>query len=579
MPASDKDTIYIDIDDEITGIIDKLRTSKGKVVALVLPKRATVFQSIVNMKLLKRAADAEKKNAVLITSEAGLLPLAGVAGIHVAKTLNSKPEIPLAPQGVSDAVEAIGEDGEAVEDIPPDPKQTVGDLAAKSGAKPPADGVETLMLDADDVAPEVDADAAKPGPKTFEPPKDAKKNKNKKLKVPNFERFRLLLILGAVVLILLIIGFIFANSALPKATITIKTDATNVDANLNLNLSTTATNLQSGSNTLPAKLVQQQKTSTANEVTTGQKNNGNKASGNITITNCNTSPETIPAGTGFSASGNTYISQSDVTVPASGGVRFTGACDNKGTASVTVIAQSGGSSYNIPGNQSYTIASNPGDTTAEGGEMSGGTDNIVQTVNQNDINNAKAKISTSDPTVEQSLVNQLQQEGYFAIKATYSPGTPNITTSANVGDVANSVTVTETITYTMFGVHRSDLNSVVDNNIDGQINTAKQSILDNGVDNAVITVNNASATSAQLAMSTQAVAGPQLNIATIKQQAEGQKTGEIQSSLQTNPDVKSVTVKLSPFWVTTVPKNTSRITVNVAKPTTTAKASTNANGT
>ncbi|HZL07920.1 MAG TPA: hypothetical protein VFC50_01875, partial [Candidatus Dormibacteraeota bacterium] len=83
MAAKDKDTIYIDIDDEITGIIDKLKVSEGKVVALVLPKRASVFQSIVNMKLLKRAADSDKKNLVLITTETGLLPLAGAAGVHV----------------------------------------------------------------------------------------------------------------------------------------------------------------------------------------------------------------------------------------------------------------------------------------------------------------------------------------------------------------------------------------------------------------------------------------------------------------------------------------------------------------
>src|SRR4051812_4475882 len=100
--AADKDTIYIDIDDEITGIIDKLQGSDSKVVALVLPKRATVFQSIVNMKLLKRAADSGNKNLVLITSEAGLLPLAGAAGIHVAKTLTSKPEIPAAPGQLGD---------------------------------------------------------------------------------------------------------------------------------------------------------------------------------------------------------------------------------------------------------------------------------------------------------------------------------------------------------------------------------------------------------------------------------------------------------------------------------------------
>src|SRR5476649_36152 len=97
MPDPAKDTIYIDIDDEITAIIDKLHGSKAKVVAMVLPKRASVFQSIVNMKLLKRAADSGKKNLVLITAEAGLLPLAGAAGVHVAKTLTSKPEIPSAP--------------------------------------------------------------------------------------------------------------------------------------------------------------------------------------------------------------------------------------------------------------------------------------------------------------------------------------------------------------------------------------------------------------------------------------------------------------------------------------------------
>ena len=52
-----KDVIYIDVDDEITTIIDKVRSSQSKILALVLPKRATTLQSIVNMKLLKRSAD------------------------------------------------------------------------------------------------------------------------------------------------------------------------------------------------------------------------------------------------------------------------------------------------------------------------------------------------------------------------------------------------------------------------------------------------------------------------------------------------------------------------------------------
>ena len=69
-----KDTIYIDIDDEITSIIDKIENASAKLVALVLPKRATMLQSSVNMKLLKKAADKAHKQLVLITSEASLLP-------------------------------------------------------------------------------------------------------------------------------------------------------------------------------------------------------------------------------------------------------------------------------------------------------------------------------------------------------------------------------------------------------------------------------------------------------------------------------------------------------------------------
>ena len=50
-----KDTIYVDKEDEITSVIDSVLSSKEKVVALVLPKKAEVFQSVINMKLLKKA--------------------------------------------------------------------------------------------------------------------------------------------------------------------------------------------------------------------------------------------------------------------------------------------------------------------------------------------------------------------------------------------------------------------------------------------------------------------------------------------------------------------------------------------
>src|ERR1700751_4777818 len=120
-PKPAKDVIYVDVDDEITSIIDKVENSEHKVVALVLPKRAATLQSIVNMKLLKRSADNADKNVVLITSEHALMPLAGAAGLHVARNLQSKPEVPEAPTGVTVGASKGGETEEAAE-LPGEPE-------------------------------------------------------------------------------------------------------------------------------------------------------------------------------------------------------------------------------------------------------------------------------------------------------------------------------------------------------------------------------------------------------------------------------------------------------------------------
>ncbi|HVX47862.1 MAG TPA: hypothetical protein VHA05_00700 [Candidatus Saccharimonadales bacterium] len=584
MAEPKKDTIYIDIDDEITGIIDKVRASKGKVTALVLPKRAGVFQSIVNMKLLKRAADEADKNLVLITSEAGLLPLAGAAGIHVAKTLSSKPEIPVAPTLEDAGEEAIDEAGNAQ----PITKETAGDQPVGQLAAPPTDnGVETLQLDDDELPEDEAADAAKPplAKKPVAPAaaaaksaKDKGKKGGKVSKIPNFGKFRKKLIFAGVILLLLIIGIIVAAIVLPKATINIKTDAQNVPVSLNLNLSTSQNELDTSSDTptLPAKLASVQKTYSQQVPSTGQKNNGNKATGSIMMTaqECGSSnpPSSVPAGTGVTANGNTYITQQTTTFSSSG--KFEHGCITvSANGSTPISAQAGGSSYNTGNGSTFSVAGHS-DVSATG-SASGGTDNVVQVVNQNDISNAKSKISTNDGTQKDFLVNQLKQDGYFAIKSTFSSGTPNMTQSAQVGDVANNVTVTETITYTMFGAKEKDLDTIVDNAVKNQVDISKQSILDRGLNQAAFGVNSSNGSSAQLTLQTTAEVGPDIDTNAIRQAALGKKPADVRSEVGNNPDVKSVDVNLSPFWVGSVPKKASKVTVKIAKPTTT-KSSNNA---
>jgi len=62
-------TFYIDIDEEITSIVDRLRKSTAKEIIIVVPKRAMLIQSVVNLKLLKKEADKMDKQVVIVTQD------------------------------------------------------------------------------------------------------------------------------------------------------------------------------------------------------------------------------------------------------------------------------------------------------------------------------------------------------------------------------------------------------------------------------------------------------------------------------------------------------------------------------
>jgi hypothetical protein len=89
-----KDIIYIDTDDEITDIIGRVKDSQEKIIALVPPKRIGALGSVVNLRLLKRAADSNNKRLVAITQDKQLIGLAAGVGLFVAENLQSQPVVP-----------------------------------------------------------------------------------------------------------------------------------------------------------------------------------------------------------------------------------------------------------------------------------------------------------------------------------------------------------------------------------------------------------------------------------------------------------------------------------------------------
>jgi len=376
--------------------------------------------------------------------------------------------------------------------------------------------------------------------------------------------------------IALITLWIFAFIILPKATVTISTDTSTINTNLNLTLDTTAKKLDTTNNTLPATAGSQQKTDTQQVPATGQQNNGAKASGTAVFYNCDKADrlfgqnQTIAAGSSISSNGKTYILQSSVTIPPSS-YKPDGTCKKDApSASVTIQALHGGADYNT-GNTTFSVSyANPGDGTASfsgAGSASGGTDDVVKIVSQGDIDGATTKLKATDTsTVKQQLTTGLQAKGLEAVISTFLAADPQITTSAHVGDAADTVTVTAVTTYTMLGVQKSDLTSLVEANVNKQLDKGKQVILDNGVANAKFSQQSpGSATNASVTMSTKSVAGPHLNIDQLKTQLAGMKSADIKQLIKQTPGVTDVQVKFSPLWVNTVPKKTAKVIIVLDK--------------
>ena len=544
--ADKKDTIYIDVDDEITTIIDKLSKSDSKIVALVLPKRATALQSIVNMKLLKRAADEAGKSPVLITSEKGLLPLAGATGMYVAKNLNSKPEVPPSP------------DEEVVDD-----EELQADMGSEADAKPVKRAAAAGVLAGAAAAGDDTIDMQQDSPVGASPAKAAKKAKpgGKNPKIPNFEKFRKKIFIVGGALVALIVFFVLATVVLPKATVVIETDTESIDASFAFTASPAATNVDESANVVPAKLVTEKKNEAATAPATGQKDVGTKASGTISVRNCeDTSPRTLPTGTVFAANGKNFTSNAALTV--SGG-QFSGGGSvcNSTSSSVGVTAATSGEAYNVAA-ATYTTGALSGNFTISGSAMSGGTTRVVKVVTEQDVATAKAKIDAKDDVSKKNLQQQLEDADFFVIGSSFAKTNESTTPTPGVDQEGNEVKVTYAADYTMIGINRDDLKKLIQNSLKDQIDTERQQVQDDGLEQATFTVKSTAENGDTIIeVTTKAEVGPDIDTEALKAEIAGKKSGETENIVKALPGVKNAEVNYSPFWVSRTPKKQAKITI------------------
>jgi len=361
-------------------------------------------------------------------------------------------------------------------------------------------------------------------------------------------------------------GWIFAATVLPSATIAIDTDSTTVVSNVAFTANTAFNDLDLEKAEVPAVLKEVKKTDTEKATATGKKDNGEKASGTMTVFNCTDNDAVVPAGTVFTNSGYSFTSNTEVMVPASDGF-ISGGCKKNKSASVAVTATSGGTTSNLGANREYT--SNFSSTvTGLGSAMTGGTSSLVTVVSQSDIDGAVAKMKGRlDAEAKQDLLKNLKTDGLKALDETFTVSTPVASPTPALNTEASEVTVKAETTYTILGVKADYISQLIKKDVKAKIDETKQSILDDGLGDAPIRIaNKKSPTELQMTVQSLVVAGPELDADAIKEEIKGKKRGDVEKIIGEKTGVRDVTITYKPFWVLSTPKSVKKITIVIEKP-------------
>ncbi len=550
-----RDLIYVDTDDDVTSIVSKIKASTESVVALVPPKRVGVLQSVVNLKLLQRAAKMAQKRLVIVTTDPALINLASGLAIPVAKNINAQAKVP-------DMV-----DDEEVSDI------IDGSDASNSGlsnrSKRLADDKEISAAVAaietdDEIKNDLDADGVPDDEKTAKPKSAAKKRP----KVPSINSLRKKIIIGGVAGVVLICFLVWALVFAPLATITIKAKTSSVDISKTLSLVPSGD--KDAASGLLQPVVKQKKTNESVKFTaTGTKEVGEKAKGTVAF--CYDVPNyndhtgdkiaklDLEAGTLLYADGVQFATDAPLSIEP--GRNSDDQCETYYSVKATAVTI--GEEGNISQNTLMSVSGYSNLKAVAKSDFTGGSKKTVKAVQQSDVDAAVAKLNeTGDSDAARDELEGQMTDSTVVIDSSFNVSQGDVKVSPAVGEEASDqATASVEITYSLVGVDKDDLSDVLDALLDEEVDKDKQKVYSNGLDSVKFSNFQAMDNGYTVKISSSGHVGPVINEDDIKKEAVGKKSEEIKAMISQQDGVEDVNVTMSPFWVSSI-SSENKIKVN-----------------
>ena len=547
-----KDVIYVEPDDDITDIITKIEGSKEKIIALVPPKKAGVFRSVVNIKLIAKAGNTSGKKIVLVTTDPSITKLAGATKLPVTKDLQSAPSIPEIEMVAEETVE------EAVAEVENDDENEESEKPAEKEPEPEDDDEE------DEEFPEEKPKKAKPS---------AKPIGNKVLDwIKSHKKLSIFLGIFGVVLILVMIWALVIAPAV-ELEISIKTDANNFSETINFTTSLNDEKLEDGKFYLEEKKIE-----SSQEVkfeATGEKNVGEKASGEVTVIARigynGGSPKTVVAGDKFTINGLSFIANNDVTMQFDGSDYSVCSNIDEDTpigkakaegcqiyATIKVTAAEPGSKYNIsPSETGWTTTADVAAYSSKA--MAGGTDDIMKIVQQSDVDKAKNELASSDESDDKKKLYEEINDSSLIIESSFKHETSSAVSTPAVGEeVKDGVTPTlkATTTTSVFVIDKTKVEEYIKSKVKIDDNQRIYEIREPFIESFMET-NNGYTGKLKAVYYT----GPKITENDVIEKVKGKGLGEAQHDLKDINGVAEVHVEKSFPWVMSIPGDPNKITI------------------
>jgi hypothetical protein len=537
--------IYLEVDEDITSAIDKLTKDPAQSVQLVAAKRSTLMQSVINLRLLKKAAADAKKQLVVVTSDRVVTNLAGRIGVPVASQVGEAARVPTAAAASALTEDEI--DGGTIGDDDEGPAATAKKVIPVTAA---ADTVEPEP----EPEPEPVAVPQRPAPPSASRPAAVKPTKSKSA-VPNIGSMqkKVLWIGGAILLILLLFA---ANLYLTTAKVTLFMKGTQSTVSFSLTADPTLKQSAIDNGVLAASQLTISKTLQSNVQATGTKDIGTKASGSMTVYNgYDSSPHQLVAGTRFaSPDGKIFRSTGDATVP---GGTLGGGKIVPGQTTVQVEADQNGDQYNL-GPARYSIPGLPADQQStiygQGAQMKGGTSKTVKVVTQADVDKAKQSALDSNKDKVQGDLQDKAGKGQRLLSESLQQNVTAVDANPEVGAEGSSGQVSVHVTYTQLAVSESELSQLTRAAELKQVGADKEIYSDGSDKLQLTTLGKPDGDGTQKFTATAlAFAGGKVDKDGLAKQMKGKKYGEASDLASQQPDVERVEIKLTPGWATSMP--------------------------